>query len=163
MISENSQLCCSTNVLFSAGRRFRWPSSQRVKNAVCPFQWLWADHNFSWIFLSILMQLCYLCASSHSSPALHLHDLRHANGSAVRCWSSWKPHPNAAASDCAPACALSSQSLTRTEAQSGCTKSGPFHGLRRYPVREAGPQHYEEKVGTEHTSSLPKEWPQDWF
>ena len=72
-------------------------------------------------------------------------------------YNEFNRHPNATASDCAPACAPSSQSLTRTEAQSGCTKSGPFHGLRRYPVREAGPQHYEEKVGTEHTSSLPKE------
>ena len=38
----------------------------------------------------------------------------------------------------------------QTLAQSGSTKTGPFHDLRQRPVHEEGPLHYEEKAGTEH-------------
>ena len=39
-------------------------------------------------------------------------------------------------------------------AQSGSTKTGPFHALRQHLVHQEGPLHYEEKVGNEHTALL---------
>ena len=44
--------------------------------------------------------------------------------------------------------------VTQTLAQSGFTRTGPFHDLRQRPVHEEGPQHYEEKAEIEHTSLL---------
>ena len=36
-------------------------------------------------------------------------------------------------------------------ARSGSTKTGPFHGSRRYPAHEEGPPHYGAKAEIEHT------------
>ena len=42
----------------------------------------------------------------------------------------------------------------QTLAQSGSTKTGPFHDLHQRLVHEVGPPHYEEKAGNEHTALL---------
>jgi hypothetical protein len=44
--------------------------------------------------------------------------------------------------------------VTQTLAQSGSTKTGPFHGLHLHPVHEEGPPHYGAKAEIEHTSLL---------
>ena len=51
----------------------------------------------------------------------------------------------------------------QTLAQSGSTKTGPFHGLHLHPVHEEGPPHYGAKAEIEHTTSPPSEWLQGWF
>lgn len=106
-----------------------------------------------------------LCTCSHSFPKLRLREPLHAKGSDVRRWSPRKPHQSAIANSSAfaPGYAASSQSLTQPLAQSGFTKTGPFHGLRRYPTHKEGPQHYKKKVGTRHQSLLLNEWPQGCF
>ena len=42
----------------------------------------------------------------------------------------------------------------QTLAQSGSTKTGPFHDLHQRLVHEVGPPHYEEKAEIERTSLL---------
>ena len=49
------------------------------------------------------------------------------------------------------ACDNTSELLRQTLARSGSTKTGPFHGSRRYPAHEEGPPHYGAKAEIEHT------------
>jgi hypothetical protein len=42
--------------------------------------------------------------------------------------------------------------VTQTLAQSGFTRTGPFHDLRQRPVHEEGPSHYGAKAENEHTA-----------
>tara|TARA_B100000780_G_C21067857_1_gene429507 strand:- start:47 stop:187 length:141 start_codon:yes stop_codon:yes gene_type:complete len=42
----------------------------------------------------------------------------------------------------------------QTFAQSGSTKTGPFHGSRQRPAHKQGPTYYEEKAGNEHIALL---------
>ena len=42
--------------------------------------------------------------------------------------------------------------VMQTLAQSGSTKTGPFHDLHQRLVHEVGPPHYEEKAEIERTS-----------
>ena len=42
--------------------------------------------------------------------------------------------------------------VTQTLAQSGFTRTGPFHDLRQRPTRAAGPSHYGAKAENEHTA-----------
>jgi len=45
----------------------------------------------------------------------------------------------------------------QTLARSGSTKTGSFHGSRRYPAHAVNPPHYEEKAEIERTSLLQDE------
>jgi len=47
--------------------------------------------------------------------------------------------------------------LSQTLAQSGFTRTGPFHDLRQRPIRAAGPSHYGAKAENEHTALLQDE------
>ena len=50
-----------------------------------------------------------------------------------------------------------SELLRQTLAQSGSTKTGPFHGLHLHPVHEEGPPHYGAKAEIKRTSLLQDE------
>ena len=56
-------------------------------------------------------------------------------------------------------CALDNtfELLRQTLARSGSTRTGSFHGLRRYPAHEEGPPHSAAKAEIKRTSLLQDE------